>query len=476
MIDPYRLLCRLPIDGGELWGNAAEPWQRTDARAFLADTGPRRHDWLRGRGMSKTGDAVGLILALMLAGRAPVGGHGHWYAADHDQTVFAMDAARGYLARMPALGDELELQARAIIHRPTGASVTLEAADAVSAYGQRPWLLVADELGMWPNRGKHADLWGAIVSAMPKVPGSRLLAIGTGGSPDSIGARLWGTATASDHWHTSRNPGPPPWWTPEDVEALRGDLTPSEWARLVECAFVLGDDTLTTEADIDACTRATGTLPPMPGARYIATLDLGVRRDYSALTIAHVSQLARGRVAIVDRVLLWKPPRGGRVDLSDVEAGALAACREYRVSALHYDPNQAEMLTQRLERAGVPCIPYLFGASGGGTGAARLARGLANALRDRTVELPADPELRRQLATVRLVEGASGNVKMQNPAGEHDDAAVTVAMAAVLLLAEAESMARLGDPVDSARRLGLAAPSRVGGSLAANYPGSGYRR
>src|SRR3546814_10849217 len=106
---------------------------------------------------------------------------------------------------MPALGDGLELQARAIIHRPTGASVTREAADAVSAYGQRPWLLVADELGMWPNRGKHADLWGAIVSAMPKVPGSRLLAIGTGGSPDSIGARLWDTATASEHWHASRN-------------------------------------------------------------------------------------------------------------------------------------------------------------------------------------------------------------------------------------------------------------------------------
>src|SRR5690606_19509540 len=117
-----------------------------------------------------------------------------------------------------------------------------------------------------------------------------------------------------------------------------------------------------------------------------------------------------------------------------------------------------------------------FGTSGGGTGAARLARGLANALRDRTVELPADPELRRQLATVRLVEGASGNVKMQNPAGEHDDAAVTVAMAAVLLLAEREGMAHLSDPSDVARSLGIAAPARVGGGLAPSYPGNGYRR
>src|SRR3546814_10723023 len=59
------------------------------------------------------------------------------------------------------------------------------------------------------------------------------------------------------------------------------------------------------------------------------------------------------------------------------------------------------------------------------------------------------PDLRRQLATVRLVEGASGNVKMQNPAGEHDDAAVTVAMAAVLLLAEAVGTARLSNPAES---------------------------
>src|SRR3546814_13976904 len=113
---------------------------------------------------------------------------------------------------MPALGDGLELQARAIIHRPTGASVTLEAADAVSAYGQRPWLLVADELGMWPNRGKHADLWGAIVSAMPKVPGPRLLAIGPGGSPDRNGARLWDTATAPEPWPAPPHPLPPPGW------------------------------------------------------------------------------------------------------------------------------------------------------------------------------------------------------------------------------------------------------------------------
>ncbi|PRZ36578.1 hypothetical protein CLV47_12114 [Antricoccus suffuscus] len=61
-------------------------------------------------------------------------------------------------------------------------------------------------------------------------------------------------------------------------------------------------------------------------------------------------------------------------------------------------------------------------------GANRLARSLWGALRDRALDLPDDAELRDEFIATRLVETAPGVVKIQNPAGSHDDIVTAVAM------------------------------------------------
>jgi hypothetical protein len=84
-----------------------------------------------------------------------------------------------------------------------------------------------------------------VASAVPKVPGSRRVAIGTAGSPVGLGAEVWAEAEISPHWHTSRTPGPSPWWTHSDIEALRVGLSASEWRRLSLCEWAEADDALT---------------------------------------------------------------------------------------------------------------------------------------------------------------------------------------------------------------------------------------
>lgn len=420
------LLGGLQLDTGHPWGAAAQTWQRHDALAVLAPDGPRRHYLLRGRGMSKTTDIAAIALALLLT-EAPPRSRSYVYAVDADQAALFTDAIAGFVARTPGLAGAVEVGARSVAVRSTGASLTVETSDGASAYGTRPWLSIVDELGVWPTTTNHRRLWSAIVSAVPKVPGSRLLVIGTAGSPNGLGAEVWSEATTSDHWHTSRTPGPSPWWSTSDVEALRADLTASEWRRLILCEWAESDDALTSPEDVEAVIRAGSPFnPPSSAHTYVAALDVGTRRDLTALVVGHEETRDAGRVVVIDRVLTWRPSTatGGRVDLQEVEAATLRLCKEYRVARLLFDRMQAEQLTANLSRAGVRTTEFVFSQSG----ANRLARSLFNALRDRALSLPDDEETRAEFVATRLVETGPGTVKLANPPGQHDDVVTAVGM------------------------------------------------
>lgn len=432
-------------------------------------------------------EPAGVALALLLT-QAPERSRSHAYAVDAGQARILLDTIGGLVARS-GLGGAVEVTSRAVTIRATGASLTVEASDGASAYGLRPWLTICDELGMWPSTTNHRALWAAIASAVPKVPGGRLVAIGTAGSPTSLGAQVWGEANESPHWRTSHMPGPAPWWTADDIAATRSRSGPTGWRRLILCEWAEGDDALTSPEDVAACIRAGSlTLPPSPRHEYVAALDVGTRRDLTGLAVGHSEQRPEGRTIVIDRVLSWRPKdgAGGRVDLAEVEAATLRLCREYRVRRLRFDRMQAEQMTGNLARAGVRPVEYVFSSAG----ADRLARSLFVALRDRAVELPDDDELRTEAMAVRLVETGPGTVKMSNPPGTHDDVLTAVGMVLADLTAQPDdgrgaifSPASYGRPVartlrdarptlPTAQRLRQSARTAPRGLLGLLVPGS----
>ncbi|MGO1227810.1 MAG: terminase large subunit domain-containing protein [Brachybacterium sp.] len=448
-LDALALMSGMELEDGRTWGEAAHPFQRADAEAILRPAAPealpsgntdgpappRRHYLLRGRGMSKTTDLAALTLALLLA-EAPPRARVHVYAVDHDQAALFIDAVAGIVGRTPGLGGALEVGARAITVKSSQATLSVEASDGASAYGTRPWLTVVDELAMWPATTNYRRLWGAIVSAVPKVPGSRLLVIGTAGSPTSMGAEVWGEARASEHWHTSRTPGPSPWWSPADIDSTRADLTASEWRRLILCEWAESDDALTSPEDVDAAIRGgSAVIDPHPGTEYVAALDVGTRRDLTALVVGHAERTDAGRRVVIDRALFWRPrDTGGRVDLAEVEAAVMRVCKAYR-ARLRFDRMQAEQLTGNLARAGIRTEEYVFSSAG----ANRLARSLFVALRDRALSLPDDSEVREEFMSTRMVETGPGTVKLQNPPGTHDDIVTAVGMVVSDLMDQPET-------------------------------------
>jgi hypothetical protein len=430
--DALELLGGLVCEDGSTWAEQATAFQHDDAAAVCAapDAGPRRHFIVRPRGASKTTDAAGVALALMVS-EAPKRSRSYIYAVDQEQAAELLDALSGFVSRTPGLAGAVELGARTVTVRATGASLSVESSDAASAWSKRPWLVVVDELTSWPDTGNHRQLWTAIVSALPKRPDSRLVVLAMAGSPLHPAAKVWKLAQQSRDWRASSIAGPCPWWSAEDVEATRALLTPSEFDRYVLAQWVDVDQGLSTEADVSACVRTSDpVLPARRGVRYVAALDVGTRRDFSALVVAHVESRGGGPTTVVDRIMSWRPSAGitGRVDLGDVEDATARICLEYRAK-LRFDRSQAEQLCPNLRRRGVRTEEYVFSQAG----ANRLAKALYTALRDHSVEIPDDGELISELQTARMIETGPGTVKLVNPPGTHDDLAVSVGMALVEL-------------------------------------------
>src|SRR5262249_51635427 len=129
-----------------------------------------------------------------------------------------------------------------------------------------------------------------------------------------------------------------------------------------------GGDAL-TEADINAAFKEH--LRPLPppsefakprgvltaGWHFVAGLDLGGTRGNSALCVLavrnrgtweDVSDHGRIRLAYTQQ---WKPERGKKVDLSDVEGRILTLHRAYRFQQINFDPHQAVHMGQRLSKS-----------------------------------------------------------------------------------------------------------------------------
>lgn len=431
--DPLALLLGLVLDDdGTRWGDVATDWQRTDALAVL-DNRPaaaRLHFLTRPRGGSKTTDLAAVLLVVLLT-QAPARTTSHAYARDRDQAALLMDALRA-LAHRSGLAGLLDLAAWSATVKGTGARLVVESADAASAYGHLPYFVVADELAQWPKTRGARSLWEALVSGLPKRPDSRLVVLTTAGDPAHWSARVINSARVSDRWRVSEVRGPLPWSDTDDLAEQARLLPASVYARLHLNRWTAAEDRLVNADDLAACVVLDGPLDHDPRHRYVVGLDLGLKNDRTVLTVCHAEpdpdaphSLPR---VVLDRLAVLSGTREHPVQLADVEAVALEAARAYS-APIRLDPWQAVGLAQRLRSRGVVVEEWSFTQVSVG----RLAMTLHLLLREHRLALPDDTELLAELANVRLRETTPGVFRLDHDAGQHDDRAVSLGLAALAL-------------------------------------------
>lgn len=443
------LLGGLMLDDGRRWADAAEPWQSRDAAAVLDAADPRYHYLTRPRGGSKTTDLAGVAVALLLT-QAPRRSRSYCFAADADQAGLLLDALAGFVDRTAGLAGALTMEARRVVMRDTGATLSVEPSDDASAWGLRPWLVLTDELSAWPDTRRPRRLWEAIVSAMPKVPGSRLVVLTTAGDPAHWSHRVLVGARTSGRWRVSETLGPVPWLDPDDLDEQRRLLTESAYARLMLNRWTAAEDRLVDPDALRDAVTLDGPLDPRPGRRYVAGVDVGLKHDRTAVAVCHAEPVdvgdgqggtRRAQRVVLDRLLVFAGTKTRPVQLADVEAALVEVHRAYR-ARVRLDPWQAVGLAQRLRGRGVHVDEVAFTQQSVG----RLASVLHLLLRDRLLALPADDDLLDELANVRLRETAPGIVRMNHDPGRHDDRAIALALAAMFLAERSQGRTELGVP------------------------------
>lgn len=462
--DPCEFRRSLVIDAGaglRRLGGCVESWQESDFRALdpmlmgVVERVGGGRAWLeRPRGHSKTTDLAVMVSWLLFASRRTV--RGVAAAADQDQARLVRDAMLDLCRANPWLGRILEVQKDRVANRHTGSELEIITSDAATSYGLLVDFIVCDELVHWRGR----ELWDSLLSSAAKKAACLLAVITNAGFIDSW---QWEVREAVRRgWYFSRLEGPKASWISAERLAEQRRLLPEiAYRRLWLNQWSDGSGDAIRSEDLEAAVTLRG---PSRRARlgwaYVAGVDLGLKRDASAVVVVgkHVGysesaavepELSRWQRVLIDaglierpeaeyewegcegtgrlrvaRVELWRP-EGGKVDLGVVERALLDLHRRFS-PVVAFDPWQAEYLAQRLADAGVPTVPVPFVPGN----LASMAQETIGALVERRIELYPHGQLLEDLRRLRVVEKGYG-VRLQSPRGPagHGDAATALAIA-----------------------------------------------
>jgi phage terminase large subunit-like protein len=430
------LLAGLVMESGARWGEVATEWQWSDARAVLdpGEDDPLLHFLTRPRSGSKTSD-LAAVAAAALVDQIPPGGRAYGLAADRDQARLLTDALAGFVTRTPGLRGAVTVD-RYAAYTPTGARLEVISADEAGSYGLRGSLFIVDELTQWPaaNRG----VWVSVLSAVPKVPGARLVCLASAGDPAHWSYAIRERARVSPAWRLNEIPGPVPWVSADALVEQRALLTDSQYSRLHLNSWTASEARLVSVEGLAAAVRLPGPQDYRPGVVYRVGCDLGLRHDRTAIAVCHaegVEDQPRVRRVVLDRLLVFAGTPEHEVSLAEVETALLETWRHYGRPKVRIDPWQAVGLSQRLRRQGVNVEEWSYSARRYGS----IASVLFALLRDGLLDLYDAPGLIDELATVRLEETLPGMVRVQHDPGRHDDMAVALGMAATALVERATS-------------------------------------
>ena len=411
----------LTLEDGRSYGDALDGWQREDFEALAG--GPAYAYISRPRGHSKTADlaAFGLHHLLTTPGaRVPV------FAFDKDQAALVRDSVRGFVRRSDLLRSALRVDRWRVLAPSTDSVLEIMPADAGGSWGLRPSLVLCDELSQWRSEG-HAEVWQAVVSALGKVKGARLL-VGTTAHWDREGL-CWTVrelARRSDAWLFSERGQCASWIDAAFLDQQRELLPQHVYAMLHLNEWTEAGGSFLTWAEVDGVFDQT--LPDgAEGEVRFMGVDLGTSRDRSAVALVR----SEGQTVAVERLVLWQGSAKERVQLEEVEAAIAEMAGRYRPREIALDPFQGLLMAERLRRRGLRVKEYSFTSSS----RAALFETLLQLIRQGRLKSRPHAVLREELAGLRWVE-KGGVLRPDHPASGHDDAAVAVGLAALAAVSE----------------------------------------
>lgn len=453
----FRKSLLIETDAGPMPLDATlDDWQRRDFEALdsgwravaghdVAD--PRLRGYLeRPRGHSKTNDTAVSLAWVLFAASRPLSGVAA--AADKEQARLLRDAIAKLVQLNPWLSKFLDITAYKVRNPHTGSTLEIISSDAATSFGLTPDFVVAEELTHWSSR----DLWDSLFSAAAKRARCMFIVISNSGYGQSWQWEVREAVQQHAAWYFSRLDGPvASWITPDRLEEQRKLLPPIAYARLWLNRWTSGVGDAIEPSDVRAAVTLPGPLAgPELGWVYVAGVDLSVKHDASSVVVlgrhvGHCEEVtapapARPRMAnvlaelhggldsIADSVpdfvqypgsgrirvaavRLWQPRgSGGKIDLEAVEREIANLHRLFRFGVVGFDPWNAALLIQRLQRQGIPTeeVPFTAG------NLQSMSSAVLGVFREREIELFDHAELLADIGNLRIVEKQYG-FRLESP-------------------------------------------------------------
>jgi hypothetical protein len=361
-------------------------------------------------------------------------------AADRDQAALLTEAMWKE-SELNWFKDRLKFMKGEV--RGPGGRVNVLTADAPTAAGRKPDILICDEITHWGGKA----LWDMLYSGLSKRPHALCVVITNAGVRDTWQWDIKEMAkTQPRRWEVYEAPGRLDTWMSEsDLAADRLLLTPSEARRLLDNVWVdpAEESGFLSREDLEECERLgvelglSYALRGRPGAEYWAGIDYGPKRDRTGLSVLH--QRPSGLI-VVDRLDVWQGSPGAPVLIADIRAWVRAAREDFPGLSLIVDPYQLDEMCQDLGRS---MRVERFEARGG-KGNYEMAEALRSLVVNRSIawypgagslEMPDGTveDIKKELLSL-ITRPMSYGYRFDHEATKHDDRAVAVGMAAWRLL------------------------------------------
>jgi phage terminase large subunit-like protein len=409
----------LTLEDSRSYGRNLDDFQRADFDALA--TGIPSAYLGRPRGHSKSMDLGAYALHHIVT---TPGARAYAFAVDQDQAKLIRDSVAGFVRRSPTLRANVQVFKNVISIDETDARLEVWSADAASAWGLRPSLMLLDELSMW--RGDAADeLFNAAFSSTGKVPGCQLL-VGTTAHWNRNGLcyRIRELAREDADWYFSEIGQCATWVDAKWLQRQKAILPAHVYEMLHENVWTEAGGEFLTWAEIDGvfCDDLKSvTSPPQGGAKYFFGLDLATSRDRTALAIVRVED----KTLIVDNIITWSGTPQQRVQLGEVQETVEAFGAAFKPREIVLDPYQGLLMSERLNKHGLRVHEFPFTS----TSRQRLFENLLQMIRQGTLKSFNHPLLREELSGLRWVD-KGGRLRPDHPDNAHDDTVIAVALAA----------------------------------------------
>jgi len=375
---------------------------------------------------------------------------GYCVANDFDQAAGRVfQAVVRIIEASPLLRGTAHATADTITFVETGATITALPSEYAGAAGVNPVCVVFDELWAFTSE-RSRRLWDELVPVPTRAVSVRLTVTYAGFEGESglleelyrrglqgveIAPALYRGEGLLMFW--SHEPVAP-WQTAEWLTQMRAQLRPSAYVRMIENRFVSGESSFVPLEWWDRCVRAE--LRSVIADRALAVwvgVDASVKRDSTAIVAVTWDSVVK-RVRLVWH-RIFQPSPDDPLDFQvAIEETLLRLSERFDVQKIRFDPYQLVATAQRLQRAGLPLeeFPQTLDRL------TAMGSNLYDLLKAGNLEVYADAELRRAVASAVAKETPRGWRIAKEKASHKIDVVVALAMAA--LAATEEQMSSAG--------------------------------